>query len=206
MNTTKPMKSFLLLSMLFLLACNTTPPKPAHTNESGPHMDMLSKEQMAFIRDWSDRYNPQNIPVLNIFRNRYFRKTDLTELHTYIQRNKEKEKIYFTTVEKELRYKTELGIDTEEIKTINWINNTDVETCDKVDPDFWGCFNLRYKTDKFYYLSMPLFSSDKQWCLLHVTLQHKVKGESFGGGRLYHLEKGKWEEKAFLSYWGKSPE
>lgn len=197
------MKVTYLAAILFLLACNPNPqqttPTPAASN-----VEMLSAEQTAFISNWSKKYNPKNIPVLTIFRNRYFHKTDINELHTYAKNNELK--IDFAEVEKNLRYKTELSIDTDAVSTINWINNADVETCDKVDPDFWGCFNLRYSTNQFYYLSMPLFSSDQQWCLLHVTLQHKTKGQSFGGGRLYHLVKGEWEEVAFLSNWGKSPE
>jgi hypothetical protein len=197
------MRFTLLLAALLMLACNPTPTK-TNLSEAAPALEMLTPEQTTFISNWSKTYNPKNIPVLAIFRNRYFHKTDLNQLHAYLKNNKMKAD--FESVEKELRLKTELGIDTDAVTTINWIGNKDVETCDKVDPDFWGCFNLRYSTDKFYYLSMPLFSADKQWCMLHVTLQHKTKGESFGGGRLYHLEKGKWEEVAFLSNWGKQPE
>lgn len=197
------MKVTFIAATLFLMACN---PAPQATTQqpTAPAIEMLSKEQTTFISNWSKTYNKKNVPVLAIFRNRYFHKTDINELHAYLKRNKLK--VDFDAVEKDLRYKTELEIDTDAVNTINWLSNKDVETCDKVDPDFWGCFNLRYTTDKFYYLSMPLFSSDKQWCLLHVTLQHKTKGESFGGGRLYHLEKGKWEEVAYLSNWGKNPD
>ncbi|MES2779227.1 MAG: hypothetical protein V4651_04940 [Bacteroidota bacterium] len=190
-------------ALLLIIACNPTPQKTAD-KKSAPAVEMLTTEQTVFIRQWSETYNPKNIPVLAIFRNRYFHKTDLNQLHEYLKRNKKD--VDFSMVEKELRIKTELYTDTDAVNTITWINNTDVETCDKVDRDFWGCFNRRYTTNEFYYLSMPLFSSDNQWCMLHVALQRKEKGQSFGGGRLYHLVKGKWKEVAFLSNWGKQPE
>lgn len=196
------MKQFLFLLLFVHFACNPTnnPPAP---NQLPVLPERLSPAQTTFIEDWSKKFNPQNTPILSVFRNRYFHKTDLKELHDYCTRNKVSAD--FSAVEKDLRIKTELEIDTTAVTAINWIQNKDVEACDELDPDFWGCFNLRYSTEKFYYLSMPLFSKDSSWCLLHVALQQKKKGESFGGGRLYHLENGIWNEVAFLSNWGREP-
>jgi hypothetical protein len=199
------MKHSLILLVLFaVIACGHSE-KPKSTSQAESiQMEQLTKEQTAFVKDWVMMFNSKNVPILNIFRNRHFKQTDIKQLDKYFTHNKLV--VDFKDAKQSIKIKTDLTIDTSLTPDIKWINDDDVTICNKVDPDFWGCFEKRYDIEGFYYLSMPLFSSDKKWCLLSVNYLSKLKKQSYGGGRLYHFEKGKWEEKAFLSYWGKQPE
>lgn len=189
-----------LLSLTF--SCNQPTSKVAVENK-GSTIPSLSKVQTEFLAYWNQTYNTEKRPLLNVFRTRYFTKTDLKELDKLLV--KRNIKTDFTAALSEIKSRTELAIDTTKIE-VGWINNTDVETCNQVDPDFWPCFDRRYQTPVFYYLSPPLFSADSLYCLLHVNYRHQTKGKSYGGGRLYHKTKKGWDEIAYLSYWGKITE
>ncbi len=197
------MRSIPFLFALFIFAsCNQTEKQTTPSKPSLP--EQLTKEQTDFVNYWAANYNTKHAPLLCWFRNRHINKKDITQLDSYLKTHKLN--IDFTDAKKSLQIKTELAIDTTLTQNIRWINDEDVSICNKVDPNFWDCFNRRYPIEGFYYVSIPLFSADQKWCLVSINYLSKYKKESFGGGRLYHLEKNKWEEIAFLSYWGKEPE
>jgi hypothetical protein len=187
--------------MIVSFGCRNTN-KPAETK--APTVEYLSKEQTEFINYWAAHFNTQKAPLLSLFRNRHISKRDVKEMDLYFK--KKDSTVNFTDAIESLKIKTELAIDTLATSDIRWIDDHDVTVCNQVDPDFWNCFMLRYPIEGFYYISQPLFSADKKWCLVSVNYLSKLKKQSFGGGRLYHRTKNDWEEMAFLSYWGKQPE
>ncbi len=189
----------LVIITIICLSCNNTPQKPIKTQ---PTMPGLAQDANTFVAYWNQHYNATQEPLLAIFRTRYFTATDRKELDKYLKRNKIKAN--FTHALTEIKSRSEYAADTL-LTGVKWVSNTDVETCNKVDPDFWPCFNRRYTTPAFYYLSVPLFSADSMYCLLHVNYIHRTKGKSYGGGRLYHKTQKGWDEVAFLSLWGKLP-
>jgi hypothetical protein len=197
--------SFLLLVIVLFASCRNSPSdNTSKESEQQNTIEQLTPEQTTFIQYWSEHFNTKHAPILNLFRSRHINKTDLKQLEHYV---KGKDSVTdFSDAIDFLSSKTELGIDSLLTQNIRWVKDNDVSICNKVDPGFWDCFSRRYPIDGFYYLSMPLYSADKQWCLISVNYLSKQKTNSFGGGRLYHLQHNKWEETAFLSYWGKEPE
>jgi hypothetical protein len=195
---------FLTILLLFTSCRNSETPNKNKHSEAISEYDLLTPEQTDFITNWSNQFNTQKAPLLCLFRSRHLNKTDLKQLDSYVKG--QESAVDFQEAKAYLETKSELSIDTLRAPGIQWVKDEDVSTCNKVDPIFWDCFSRRYPITGFYYLSMPLFSADKKWCLLSVNYLSKQKGDSFGGGRLYHLENNKWNEVAFLSFWGKQPE
>jgi hypothetical protein len=158
----------------------------------------LDDAQHKFVLDLSNTY-PKPFLVLNAFRNRYISKSELKGYHKFLEKYP---KITFDTtflLNKEL----ELSVDTNVAHpNLFWVNEKDIRTCKDVLRDMWPCFKNRYQHNAFYYLSVPVFSADGKYALVSLNYVNANDDESFGGLRVFELNKNKWEEFAILTNWG----
>jgi hypothetical protein len=158
----------------------------------------LNEAQHKFVVDLSNTY-PKPFLVLNAFRNRYISKGELKGYRKFLEKYPE---ITFDTtflLNKEL----ELLVDTNLAHAnLFWVNEKDVHTCKNVLRDMWPCFKNRYQHNAFYYLSIPVFSADGKYALVSFNHVHANDDNSYGGLRVFELNKNKWEEFAVLTNWG----
>ncbi len=169
---------------------NTTQVKSAETT--------LNEAQHKFVVDLSNTY-PKPFLVLNAFRNRYISKGELKGYRKFLEKYPE---ITFDTTFL-LNRELELMVDTNLAHAnLFWVNEKDVHTCKNVLRDMWPCFKNRYQHNAFYYLSIPIFSADGKYALVSLNYVNANDDESYGGLRVFELNKNKWEEFAVLTNWG----
>lgn len=169
---------------------NTTQKKSAEAT--------LNEAQHKFVVDLSNTY-PKPFLVLNAFRNRYISKSELKGYRKFLEKYPE---ITFDTTFL-LNKEIELLADTNHAHpNLFWVKEKDVHTCKNVLRDMWPCFKNRYQHDAFYYLSIPVFSADGKYALVSFNHVHANDDNSYGGLRVFELNKNKWEEFAVLTNWG----
>jgi hypothetical protein len=67
----------------------------------------------------------------------------------------------------------------------------------------WDCLAQDYGIKDYYYVSLPLFSSDKKWALVIINYMEVSGKRSNGADRLFKKTGSKtWEEVAILTFWG----
>ncbi len=169
---------------------NTTQKKSAEAT--------LNEAQHKFVVDLSNSY-PKPFLVLNTFRNRYISKRELKGYRDFLEKYP---KITFDTTYL-LNKEIELWADTNLAPpNLIWVKERDVYTCKNVLRDMWPCFKNKYQHNAFYYLSIPVFSADGKYAIVSLNYVNANDDESYGGLRVFELNKNKWEEFAVLTNWG----
>lgn len=158
----------------------------------------LNEAQHKFVVDLSNTY-PKPFLVLNAFRNRYISKGELKGYRKFLEKYP---KITFDTTYL-LNKEIELWADTNLAPpNLIWVKERDVHTCKNVLRDMWPCFKNKYQHNAFYYLSIPVFSADGKYAIVSLNYVNANDDESYGGLRVFELNKNKWEEFAVLTNWG----
>lgn len=186
-----------LLVIPFLFACNNNP-APKNPATGVLSTNQLNKEQLDFIAAFAQT---QTSPVymMSVFRNRYFKPTDQKESDKYFKKIKALKYTKELVINKAL----EIQIDPKHpVQNIHWVNEEDVQACNKQPGGTWPCMEKQYQTDCFFYLSVPLISQDGEYALVHINYMHKDTKKSYGGGRIFAKENNKWTEIALLTNWG----
>lgn len=197
--------SFILL-LFIACSCNNTVQQEKKNKETIPSFPVIHQQQSELINWFASTRKEDIVMISTAFRNRYFSQSDFNSLKTILGQNDAIDQ-YQSMVERAKDKTVTLLYDsTYTYRHIKWVKDEDIKMCREVLRDLWPCFKNRYNGDHFLYLSEPVFSADKKWCLMSVNKSHATKGESSGGGRLFHHTQKGWEETAFLSYWGKEPE
>ena len=189
----------LVCIILIFGACKGKEKEQNQASTAPSNTAYLNDEQLQIIKAVQQEIKA-NMHVSNTCRNRYVHKKDLSELTQYLKTAGEKytaDSFYFNKAD-------ELFIDTsKDIDQINWINDDDIVNCRSKLKDLWPCMKKKYGIEEFFYFSIPLFSPDKKYALISVNFVSVDDSKSYGGGRLYKKEDGKWKEIAFLTGWGK---
>ena len=161
----------------------------------------LNDTQQQFIIALSTTY-PKPFLVSNTFRNRYINKGDLKGLRAFSQKYPDIKFDTTSLIDKNLEV---LADTVTKHNNLYWVNEKDVYTCRSVLRDLWPCFKNRYQHQAFYYFSVPTFSADGKYALVSLNYVSVNDEESYGGLRVFKLEKSKWEEFAVLNNWGNMP-
>lgn len=195
---------FLLVSTLVLFACNepatrTGPPADPNIKVHPP----ASPEAHLFFNWW---LGSQKTPVFlnDQLRNKLLNKTDAAELEKYFKRNGLSMKVFPGVLDsiKLMEYKS---FNRNLIKSgVKWIDQNRLRGCRKISKEaMWDCLRQDYGATDYYYVSSPIFSTDKNWVLVSINYMESKGEMSKGAGRLFKRLKGNtWEEVALLSYWG----
>jgi hypothetical protein len=192
----------LALIGLTILSCrNQTIDQTKNSNTDGIKIVALSDIQQQFIIDLATIY-PKPFLVSNTFRNRYINKGDIKGLKAFNQKYPDIEFDTTSLVDKDLEV---LSDTTKKHNNLYWVNDKDVYTCRSVLRDLWPCFKNRYQHQAFYYFSVPIFSADGKYVLVSLNYVSVNDSESYGGLRVFKLDKSKWEEFAVLNNWGNMP-
>jgi hypothetical protein len=155
--------------------------------------------------DWWLGQSNQIVNLNDQFRAKLFYKRDVKELFSYLKKNGLKASLFEgiqDTIDG-LSYRR-FNPSLIQVPSVKWIDQDRLRSCRKISKDaMWDCLAQDYGIKDYYYVSLPLFSSDKKWALVSINYMEVSGKKSNGANRLFKKIGPKtWEEVAILTFWG----
>jgi hypothetical protein len=155
--------------------------------------------------DWWLGQSNQIVNLNDQFRAKLFYKRDVKELFSYLKKNGLKASL-FEGIQDTIDGLSYRRFNPSLIQTpsVKWIDQDRLRSCRKISKDaMWDCLAQDYGIKDYYYVSLPLFSSDKKWALVSINYMEVSGKKSNGANRLFKKNSTKtWEEVAILTFWG----
>ncbi len=188
-------------------ACDQAPKKKTNTainQEAKSKTPNASLEAHQFF-DWWLSENKQVVNLNDQFRAKLFYKRDVKELFSYLKKNGLKASL-FEGIQDTIDGLSYRRFNPRLIQTpsVKWIDQDRLRSCRKISKDaMWDCLAQDYGIKDYYYVSIPLFSSDKKWAVVSINCMEVSGNKSNGANRLFKkIGAKKWEEVAILTFWG----
>ncbi len=197
----------LLATMLF--ACDA----PASKKKVAAKSNAVDKGKTPFasaeahqFMNWWLMQNPITVNLNDQFRAKLFYKKDVIELFKFLKKNGQKASL-FEGIQDTINGLSYKRFDPTKIAStnVNWIDQDRLRSCRKISKDaMWECLQQDYGITDYYYVSLPLFSSDKNWAVVSINYMEVSGKKSKGANRLFKKTGfNQWEEVAILTFWGK---
>jgi hypothetical protein len=201
------MKFFFISVFLLGLfwSCGNNTNKIAHeAKDSLPEFSYASMEAHEFVNDWIKQKNNEHLGLVNQFRNKLLNQVDAKELRKYLKIKKVNVSI-FGNIEDSIKLMEYHCFNDSLIhENVVWVCQKRLRSCRSISKNaMWDCLKQDYNLKEYYYLSVPIFSSDGNYALISINYMVNEPKKSHGAGTLFKRnEKGSWEEVALMSGWG----
>jgi hypothetical protein len=196
---------FVILTVGLLWSCESNENKKHHhEKDSLPEFSYATKEAHDFVNKWILLQNKAPLGLVDQFRNKVLNQTDAKELRKFLEKRKINDSI-FGNIEDSIKLMEYHCFDKKQItERVVWVNQKRLRACRSISKEaMWDCLKQDYGLKDYYYLSVPIFSSDGQYAVISVNYMESESKKSHGAGTLFKkLENGNWEEIALLSGWG----
>lgn len=194
---------FFGLILFVFTACDEPKQNKVITTSSGKVHPAASRESHKFY-DWWIAQEKRDVHLNDQLRNKLMNKRDASELRKYLAKNGINTKV-FGNIEDSIKLMEYRSFDKASIQSkVLWIDQNRLRGCRKIGKEaMWDCLRQDYQISDYYYVSSPIFSSDKLWAIASINYMEVSGDKSNGATRLFkRLENNTWKEVAILTYWG----
>jgi len=177
--------------------------KAAMVVDTLPEFSYASLEAHQFVNSWIALQKKAPLGLVDRFRNKTLNQTDAVELRKYCKNYKINDSI-FGNIEDSIKLMEYHCYNPKLIRErVVWVNQKRLRGCRTISKGaMWDCLKQDYDLSDYYYLSVPIFSSDGKYALISVNYMESESKRSHGAGTLFKRVGKTWEEIALMSGWG----
>ena len=199
------MRFFIIIFALgFVFSCGPKSSKKVEaTLDTIPEFSIASVAAHDFVNKWIVLKNKTPLGLVDRFRNKLLNQIDASELRLYCKKNKINDSI-FGNIEDSIKLMEYHCFNPKLIKErVVWVNQKRLRSCRSISKGaMWDCLKQDYDLSDYYYLSVPIFSSDGKYALISVNYMESESKKSHGASTLFKKVGDTWEELGYMSGWG----